>query len=49
VVAIDAGGAAIACGDGALTFAELQLPGRKRLPAAAVAAGRAIAVGARFV
>ena len=48
VVAIDPAGAAIACGDRALTFAELQLPGRKRLPAAAVAAGRAIAVGARF-
>lgn len=48
VVAIDAAGAAIACGDGALAFAELQLPGRKRLPASAVAAGRAITVGARF-
>jgi len=48
VIAIDAAGLAIACGDRALTFAELQLPGRKRLPAAAVAAGRAISVGARF-
>lgn len=48
IVAIDAGGAAIACGDRTLTFAELQLPGRKRLPASAVAAGRAIAVGARL-
>lgn len=49
VVAIDASGAAIACGNQALTFAELQLPGRKRLPAAAVAAGRALTVGVRFV
>ncbi|HEY4186442.1 MAG TPA: methionyl-tRNA formyltransferase [Polyangia bacterium] len=48
VVAIDDRGLAIACADGPLTFAELQLPGRKRLPASAVAAGRAIAIGARF-
>ena len=48
VVAIYAAGATIACGDRTLTFAELQLPGRKRLPASAVAAGRAITVGARF-
>jgi len=48
VVAIDAAGVAVACGEGTLTFAELQMPGRKRLPASAVAAGRAIAVGARF-
>ncbi|HEX2659832.1 MAG TPA: methionyl-tRNA formyltransferase [Polyangia bacterium] len=48
VVAIDAQGLSVACADGAVTFAEVQMPGRKRLPAAAVAAGRAIAVGARF-
>jgi methionyl-tRNA formyltransferase len=48
VVAIDARGLSVACADGPVTFAEVQLPGRKRLPAAAVAAGRAIAVGARF-
>jgi len=48
VVAIDARGLSVACADGALTFSEIQLPGRKRLPAAAVAAGRALAVGARF-
>lgn len=48
VVAIDARGLSVACADGPLTFAEVQLPGRKRLPAAAVAAGRAITVGARF-
>jgi len=48
VVAIDARGLSVACADRPLTFAEIQLPGRKRLPAAAVAAGRAIGVGARF-
>jgi methionyl-tRNA formyltransferase len=41
-------GLAIACADQPIVFAEIQLPGRKRLPAAAAAAGRAIAVGARF-
>jgi methionyl-tRNA formyltransferase len=48
VVSIGADGLAIACADRSLTFADIQLPGRKRLPAAAVAAGRAISVGARF-
>jgi methionyl-tRNA formyltransferase len=41
-------GVVVACGDGPIAFAEIQLPGRKRLPARAVAAGRAIAVGMRF-
>ena len=48
VLAIDARGLYVACADVPLTFAEIQMPGRKRLPAAAVAAGRAISVGARF-
>ena len=48
VLRIDEAGLAVACADGAVVFAELQLPGRKRLPAAAAAAGRAIAVGARL-
>ena len=49
IVAIDdAAGVVVACGEGAVAFAELQLPGRKRLPARAAAAGRAIAVGMRF-
>ena len=49
VVGIDAGGIAVVSGDGlSVTFAEVQLPGRKRLPAAAVASGRSIAVGMRF-
>ena len=38
-------GLAIACADGAIAFAELQLPGRRRLPAAAFLAGRPIAPG----
>jgi methionyl-tRNA formyltransferase len=48
VLAIDDAGLRIACGSGTIVFAEIQLPGRKRLPVAAVAAGRAVAVGARF-
>ena len=45
VLAIDGDGAHVACGDGAVVIRELQLPGRKRLAAAQVAAGRGIAVG----
>ena len=41
-------GLKVACGEGAVAFAELQLAGRKRLPAAAVLAGRPIAVGTRL-
>lgn len=49
VLAIDDDmGLIVACADGPIAFAEIQLPGRKRLPARAVAAGRAIAVGMRF-
>lgn len=48
ILALDAAGLCVACGKGALSFAEAQLPGRKRLPAAALAAGRSIAVGARL-
>ena len=45
VLAIDGAGARVACGDGVVLTAELQLPGRKRLAASQVASGRAIAVG----
>jgi methionyl-tRNA formyltransferase len=38
-------GLAVACADAPIAFAELQLAGRKRLPAAAVLAGRAIPPG----
>ena len=41
-------GLVVACGGGAVAFAELQLPGRKRLPAAAVLSGHPIAVGERL-
>ena len=41
-------GLAVACGGGAVTFAELQMPGRKRMPAAAVLAGHPIPVGTRL-
>jgi len=49
IVAIDEeAGVVVACGEGAVAFAELQLPGRKRLSARAAAAGRAISVGMRL-
>ena len=49
VLAIDEGGVHVACGEGVIAFAEVQLPGKKRLPASVVASGRALAVGVRFV
>jgi methionyl-tRNA formyltransferase len=51
VVGLRDGELLIACGDPAeasLGFAELQLPGRRRLPAAAVLAGRPIPTGTRL-
>ena len=48
VLRIDASGLQVACRDGSVAFSEVQLPGRKRLPAAAAAAGRSIAVGDRL-
>jgi methionyl-tRNA formyltransferase len=45
VLGLGALGLQIACAGGAVAFAELQFPGRKRLPAAAVLAGRPIPVG----
>jgi methionyl-tRNA formyltransferase len=41
-------GLVVACGRGAVAFAELQLPGRRRLAAAAVLAGRPIPPGTRL-
>ncbi len=50
VLAADAHGVVIACGDGkAIGLSELQKPGGKRLPAREFLAGSPIAVGARFV
>lgn len=45
VLAIDKHGVRVQCADGAVVIAELQVPGRKRLTAQQVAAGRGIAVG----
>ncbi|HXT99929.1 MAG TPA: methionyl-tRNA formyltransferase [Polyangia bacterium] len=45
VLGLRAEGLAVACADGAIAFGELQLPGRRRLPAAAVLAGYRIAAG----
>ena len=50
VLAADAQGVVIACGDGqAIRLTEWQKPGGKRLPAREFLAGTPIAVGARFV
>jgi methionyl-tRNA formyltransferase len=49
VLGLDPAGLAIACGQGAVAFAELQFPGRKRLPAAAVLAGRPVPPGSRLL
>ena len=45
VLAIDSAGLHVACGDRAVVIRDLQLPGRKRLAAAQVAAGRGVAAG----
>jgi methionyl-tRNA formyltransferase len=49
VLGLGEGGLRIACGEAAVAFAELQFPGRKRLPAAAVLAGRPIPVGSNLL
>jgi methionyl-tRNA formyltransferase len=41
-------GLAIACGEGAVAFAEVQMPSRKRMPARALLAGRQIQPGSVF-
>jgi methionyl-tRNA formyltransferase len=51
VIGLHDGALAVACGDAAdaaIGFAELQLPGRRRLPAAALLAGRPIPPGTRL-
>jgi methionyl-tRNA formyltransferase len=45
VLGADRDGLIVACGDDAVAFAELQLPGKKRMPAQALLAGRAITTG----
>jgi methionyl-tRNA formyltransferase len=48
VLAADAAGVVVACGEGALRITELQPAGGRRMDAAAFVAGRRIAAGARF-
>ena len=48
VLAADASGLVVACGDGALLISQVQGAGRKPMEAAAFAAGRRVAVGDRF-
>ncbi|HET6282039.1 MAG TPA: methionyl-tRNA formyltransferase [Polyangia bacterium] len=45
VIGLAPQGLVVACGEGAIAFAELQLPGRKRLPSAAVLAGHPLPPG----
>lgn len=49
VLEIGKRGARVACAEGSVWIRELQVPGRKRLPAIQVAAGRGLSVGQRFV
>lgn len=48
VLATDGDAIVVACGDGALVITELQPAGGRRMSAAAFAAGRRLAIGARF-
>jgi methionyl-tRNA formyltransferase len=48
VLGASADGLIVACAPGAVAFGELQLPGRKRLPAADVLRGRPIPAGVRL-
>jgi len=45
VLAIDAAGLHVGCGDGAVVIREIQAPGRKRMTVAQFAGGRGVAVG----
>jgi methionyl-tRNA formyltransferase len=45
VLAIEADGVHVAAGDGTVVIRDLQAPGRKRMTAQAMAAGRGLAVG----
>jgi methionyl-tRNA formyltransferase len=48
VLAHDRGGLVVACGEGAISLGELQLPARKRMTAEAMRAGKALAPGTRL-
>ncbi len=45
VLGVDTDGMAIACGDGVVVVAEIQAPGKRRMPVDAFTAGRAVAPG----
>ena len=45
VMGADRDGLLVSCGEGAVGIGELQLPGRRRMPAAALLAGRPIPIG----
>lgn len=48
VLGADRDGLIVGCGDDAIAFAELQLPGKKRMPAQALLSGRPIPTGTRL-
>jgi methionyl-tRNA formyltransferase len=48
VLGVDPAGLVVACGEGAVALAELQLPGKRRLPARAFVAGRPLPAGTRL-
>ncbi len=48
VLGVEAGGLVVACGEGALQAREVQLPGKKRMPAQAFVAGHPIPAGTRL-
>ena len=48
VLDLDRDGLVVGCGDSAVALGELQLPGRKRMPARALAQGRAMPRGTRL-
>ena len=48
VIGADRDGLLVGCGDDAVAFAELQLPGKKRMSATALLAGRPMPVGTQL-
>ncbi|MGZ3428626.1 MAG: methionyl-tRNA formyltransferase, partial [Polyangia bacterium] len=48
VIGADRDGLLVGCGDDAIAFGELQLPGKKRMAASALLAGRPMPVGTRL-
>jgi len=48
VIGADRDGLLVGCGDDAIAFAELQLPGKRRMASAALLAGRPMPVGTKL-